>query len=197
MTSRTTPFDRGRAALIAAGVSLVMLSAGQTAAAGTTAPAVPDTFKGAAASTTVTLVTGDRVTLSDLGGGQQTVTVDRAKGATGAIRSQIADGRVTVVPDEARPYLASGALDPRLFDVTGLVAQGITGDLPLIVTYGGKGARTAAGGARGGARGPRPAGGGRGGGRGAPARPRPTAPGSGSAVRVRARAPARGPARRA
>ncbi|MFG2834392.1 S8 family serine peptidase [Streptomyces zaomyceticus] len=145
MTSRTTPFDRGRAALIAAGISLVMLSGGQTAAAGTTtASAVPDTFKGAAASTTVTLVTGDRVTLTELGGGRQTVTVDRAEGATGAIRSQISNGRVTVVPDEARPYLASGALDPRLFDVTGLVEQGVTGELPLIVTYGGKGARTAA-----------------------------------------------------
>ncbi|MFD7959333.1 S8 family serine peptidase [Streptomyces zaomyceticus] len=145
MTSRTTPFDRGRAALIAAGISLVMLSAGQTAAAGTTtASAVPDTFKGAAASTTVTLVTGDRVTLTDLGSGRQTVTVDRAEGATGAIRSQISNGRVTVIPDEARPYLASGALDPRLFDVTGLVEQGVTGELPLIVTYGGKGARTAA-----------------------------------------------------
>lgn len=126
MTSRTTPFDRGRAALIAAGVSLVMLSTGQTAAAGTTTSAVPDTFK-ATASTTVTLVTGDRVTLTDLGGGRKTVTVDRAEGATGAIRSRIDDGRVTVVPDEARPYLDSGALDPRLFDVTGLVEQGVTG----------------------------------------------------------------------
>ncbi|MEV4938970.1 S8 family serine peptidase [Streptomyces zaomyceticus] len=145
MTSRTTPFDRGRAALIAAGISLVVLSAGQTAAAGTTtASAVPDTFKGAAASTTVTLVTGDRVTLTELGGGRQTVTVDRAEGTTGAIRSRISNGRVTVVPDEARPYLASGALDPRLFDVTGLVEQGVTGELPLIVTYGGKDARTAA-----------------------------------------------------
>ncbi|MEU7702143.1 hypothetical protein [Streptomyces sp. NPDC039028] len=127
MTSRTTPFDRGRAALIAAGVSLVMLSAGQTAAAGTTATAVPDTFKRTAAGSTVTLVTGDRVTLTDLGGGRQTVTVDRAAGATGAIRSRISNGRVTVVPDEARPYLDSGALDPRLFDVTGLVEQGVTG----------------------------------------------------------------------
>ncbi|MEU2114613.1 S8 family serine peptidase [Streptomyces sp. NPDC016459] len=143
MTSRSTPFDRGRAALLAAGVSLVLLSAGQTAAAGTTTPAVPDTFK-AAASATVTLVTGDRVTLTDLGGGQQTVTVDRAEGATGAIRSRITDGRVTVVPDEARPYLASGVLDPRLFDVTGLVEQGVTGELPLIVTYGGRNARSAA-----------------------------------------------------
>ncbi|MGW2301463.1 S8 family serine peptidase [Streptomyces sp. NPDC001809] len=149
MTSRPTPFGRGRAALIAAGVSLVMLSAGQTAAAGTTAPAVPDTFRRTAAGSTVTLVTGDRVTLTDLGGGRQTVTVDRAAGATGAIRSRIANGRVTVVPDEARPYLDSGALDPRLFDVTGLVEQGVTGELPLIVTYGGKGARATAAAPRG------------------------------------------------
>ncbi|MGA5194622.1 S8 family serine peptidase [Streptomyces exfoliatus] len=148
MTSRTTPFGRGRVALLAAGVSLVMLPAGQTAAAGTTASAVPETFR-AATSATVTLVTGDRVTLTDLGGGQQTVTVDRAEGATGAIRSRIADGRVTVVPDEARPYLESGALDPRLFDVTGLVEQGVTGELPLIVTYGGRHARTTAGTPRG------------------------------------------------
>ncbi|WP_426363720.1 S8 family serine peptidase [Streptomyces sp. E-08] len=144
MTSRTTPFDRGRAALIAAGVSLVMLSAGQTASAANTAPTVPDTFRASATSTTVTLVTGDRVTLTELGDGNRTVTVDRAKGATGAIRTRTANGRVTVVPDEARPYLDSGALDPRLFDVTGLVEQGITGELPLIVSYGGKGARTAA-----------------------------------------------------
>ncbi|MFE1547447.1 S8 family serine peptidase [Streptomyces sp. NPDC058718] len=149
MTSRITPFARGRAGLLAAGVSLVMLSAGQTAAAGNTASAVPDTFKASATSSTVTLVTGDRVTLTDLGGGKQTVTVDRAKGATGAIRSQIADGRVTVIPDEARPYLASGALDPRLFDVTGLVEQGVTGELPLIVTYGAKDARAAASAPRG------------------------------------------------
>ncbi len=148
MTSRTTPFGRGRVALLAAGVSLVMLPAGQTAAAGTATSAVPETFR-AATSATVTLVTGDRVTLTDLGGGQQTVTVDRAEGATGAIRSRIADGRVTVVPDEARPYLDSGALDPRLFDVTGLVEQGVTGELPLIVTYGGKHARTTAGTPRG------------------------------------------------
>ncbi|MFD3660745.1 S8 family serine peptidase [Streptomyces sp. NPDC058659] len=147
MTSRITPFGRGRAGLFAAGISLVMLSAGQTAAApGTTTP-VPATFtgaKGTGTTATVTLVTGDRVTLTDLGGGKQTVTVDRAEGATGAIRSRIADGRVTVVPDEAAPYVASGALDPRLFDVTGLVEQGITGELPLIVTYGAKSARAAA-----------------------------------------------------
>ncbi|MCX2179690.1 S8 family serine peptidase [Streptomyces sp. SKN60] len=145
------PSAGGRAALLAAGLSLVLLSAGQTSAA-----TVPATFArgadgaGAAdraagsASTTVTLVTGDRVTLTDLGGGRQTVTVDRAKGATGAVRTETANGRVTVIPDEARPYLAAGVLDRRLFDVTGLVEQGITGDLPLIVTHG-TGTRAAAG----------------------------------------------------
>ncbi|MGW1008857.1 S8 family serine peptidase [Streptomyces termitum] len=140
----TAPLFRGRAGLLAAGVSLVMLSAGQTAAA-PAAPAapVPGTFAGPAASTTVTLVTGDRVTLTPLDGGRRTVTVDRAKGATGAVRTQVSDGRVTVVPDEARPYLDSGVLDPRLFDVTGLAEQGVTGTLPLIVTYGGKNARAA------------------------------------------------------
>ncbi|MGW2085587.1 S8 family serine peptidase, partial [Streptomyces sp. NPDC001880] len=145
------PSAGGRAALLAAGLSLVLLSAGQTAAAPDTAPetapdtaSVPATFTGAqGASTTVTLITGDRVTLTDLGGGQKTVTVDRVKGATGAVRNETVNGRVTVIPDEARPYLEAGLLDRRLFDVTGLVEQGITGDLPLIVTHG-KGARTAA-----------------------------------------------------
>ncbi|MEU9706561.1 S8 family serine peptidase [Streptomyces sp. NPDC047981] len=139
------PSAGGRAGLLAAGISLVLLAAGQTAAAGpATAPAVPDTFTNAAArSATVTLVTGDRVTVTELGGGKKAVTVDRAKGATGAVRSEIANGRVTVVPDEARPYLDSGVLDERLFDVSGLIEQGITDELPLIVTHG-KGARAAA-----------------------------------------------------
>ncbi|WP_137989466.1 S8 family serine peptidase [Streptomyces vilmorinianum] len=141
------PSAGGRAGLLAAGLSLVLLTAGQTAAAGaataTATATVPDTFTGAAPSATVTLVTGDRVTVTELDGGKKTVTVERAKGATGAVRSEIVNGRVTVVPDEARPYLDSGVLDRRLFDVSGLIEQGLTGELPLIVTYG-KGARAAA-----------------------------------------------------
>ncbi|MFG2769008.1 S8 family serine peptidase [Streptomyces sp. NPDC048350] len=139
------PSAGGRAGLLAAGISLVLLTAGQTAAAGGAAtPAVPDTFKGPAAqSATVTLITGDRVTVTELGGGRKTVTVDRAEGATGAVRSEISDGRVTVVPDEARPYLDSGVLDRRLFDVSGLIEQGVSDELPLIVTHG-RGARAAA-----------------------------------------------------
>jgi subtilisin family serine protease len=99
------------------------------------------------ATRTVTLVTGDRVTVGDLGGGRQTVTVERPEGATGAVHTRSAGGRTTVVPDEALPYLRDGSLDARLFDIGELLEQGLadteTGELPLIVTYG-KGARTAA-----------------------------------------------------
>ncbi|MFG2112187.1 S8 family serine peptidase [Streptomyces sp. NPDC048718] len=148
------PSAAGRAGLLAAGLSLALLTAGQTPA-GAVSPAVPDTFRSAAApaSTTVTLVTGDRVTVTDLGGGRQTVTVDRAPGATGIVRTETVDGRTSVIPDEALPYLTSGALDRRLFDVTGLIEQGLTGDLPLIVTQNpGSGSGSDSGKGNGGAR---------------------------------------------
>ncbi|MEU8763988.1 S8 family serine peptidase [Streptomyces sp. NPDC048659] len=144
----------GTAGLLAAGLSLLLLTVGQTPAGAAEPAAVPDTFRsapaapaasGPAGSVTVTLVTGDRVTLADAGGGHRTVTVERPPGATGAVRSETVDGKVTVIPDEARPYLDSGVLDRRLFDVSGLVEQGVTGRTPLIVTYGnGRGARAAA-----------------------------------------------------
>ncbi|MEV0121452.1 S8 family serine peptidase [Streptomyces sp. NPDC050703] len=137
----------GRAAVL--GLVFALLPAGQSVAEGPAADAPPQ--RTARAAHTVTLVTGDRVTVTPLPGGRQTVTVERPPGASGAVRSRISDGNVTVVPDEARPYLRSGALDERLFDVSGLIRQGYAGKagakrvpLPLIVTYG-KEARGAAG----------------------------------------------------
>ncbi|MFF9620431.1 S8 family serine peptidase [Streptomyces griseosporeus] len=132
---------RRGATLLSAGLVLALLPAGGAVAE--TPRSVPRT---AAASRTVTLVTGDRVTVTDLGGGKRTVSVERPRGATGAVRTRVADGEITVVPDEALPYLRAGRLDRRLFDVGGLIRQGLTddrtGELPLIVTYG-KGARAA------------------------------------------------------
>ncbi|MEU5095007.1 S8 family serine peptidase [Streptomyces sp. NPDC020996] len=97
-----------------------------------------------AVARTVTLVTGDKVTVTDLGNGRRTVAVARPRGAVGAVRTRVSDGRITVVPDEALPYLRAGTLDPRLFDLDGLLRQGLadgrTGELPLIVTWD-KGAR--------------------------------------------------------
>ncbi|MFF3956608.1 S8 family serine peptidase [Streptomyces sp. NPDC001890] len=150
-----------RAGLMSAGLALILLPtgmAGQAAAAGPDggSQAAAHTSAGAARPTatahvthTVTLVTGDKVTVTDLGRGRGTVSVDRPEDATGAVRTETANGHITVVPDEALPYLRAGTLDARLFDVTELIRQGFAdGDegaadgLPLIVTYDRK-ARTA------------------------------------------------------
>lgn len=146
----TGPVRRG-AALLSAGLVIALLPTGTSAAQDP--PPDPARSRTAAARTaaadaarTVTLVTGDRVTVTDLGGGRKTVAVERPEGATGAVRTSSFGGRTTVVPDEALPYLRDGSLDERLFDVGALLEQGLadseTGELPLIVTYG-KGVRAA------------------------------------------------------
>ncbi|MFJ8824695.1 S8 family serine peptidase [Streptomyces sp. NPDC102467] len=138
------PAARRGAALLSAGIAFALLPAGGAQAA--PAPA-PKATKAAAAAHTVTLVTGDKVTVTELGGDKKTVTVERAKGATGAVRTQVAHGDVSVVPDEARAYLAAGTLDARLFNVSELIRQGLADGkadaTPLIVTYGSKAARSA------------------------------------------------------
>ncbi|MFH8463455.1 S8 family serine peptidase [Streptomyces sp. NPDC017991] len=130
-------------ALASAGLVFALLPSGG-AGADVQDTGVPPRTRAASAARTVTLVTGDRVTVTELGGGKRTVTVERAKGATGAVRTQTANGALTVVPDEALPYLRAGTLDRRLFDVGELIRQGLadreTDALPLIVTYK-KGAR--------------------------------------------------------
>ncbi|MFD5287105.1 S8 family serine peptidase [Streptomyces rochei] len=147
----TGPVRRG-AALLSAGLVIALLPAGTAAAqepssASAHPPAADARTDARTAARTVTLVTGDRVTVGDLGGGRKTVTVERPEGATGAVHTRSSDGRTTVVPDEALPYLRDGSLDPRLFDIGALLEQGLadseTGELPLIVTYG-KGERAAA-----------------------------------------------------
>ncbi|MFF1709171.1 S8 family serine peptidase [Streptomyces sp. NPDC058268] len=148
--TRSPAWRRARL-LPAVGLAFALLPTGQAATAAPSGVpqgrATPATAAARAAHT-VTLVTGDKVTVTELGGGKKTVTVDRPAGATGAVRSEIAGDRITVVPDEARPYLSAGTLDKRLFDVTELIRQGLGDEkgraLPLIVTYE-KDARRAAG----------------------------------------------------
>ncbi|MET9497033.1 S8 family serine peptidase [Streptomyces sp. NPDC006552] len=144
------PAARRGAALLSAGIACALLPGGGAQAAPTAAARTTTVTKAAKAATaahTVTLVTGDKVTVTELGGGKKAVTVDRAKGATGAVRTQVVRGDVHVVPDEARPYLAAGTLDARLFDVSALIRQGLADGkadaTPLIVTYGGTAARGA------------------------------------------------------
>ncbi|WP_112620041.1 S8 family serine peptidase [Micromonospora saelicesensis] len=90
-------------------------------------------------STTVTLITGDRVT----------VTASGASVRPGAGREDVQflvqreRGRLTVTPTDAVPLLRSGRVDRRLFDVTGLVEAGYDDvhrdTLPLLVAYGSTG----------------------------------------------------------
>nr|WP_221382956.1 S8 family serine peptidase [Actinoplanes polyasparticus] len=84
---------------------------------------------------TVTLITGDRVTLA---GGAVTVTPGPGRSGIPMATSTVG-GRTRVVPADALPLLRADKLDARLFDVTGLVAAGYDdrrADLPLIAGRG-------------------------------------------------------------
>ncbi|WP_232519739.1 S8 family serine peptidase [Actinosynnema pretiosum] len=83
----------------------------------------------------VTLITGDRVRFA----GERVLSVEPGPGRErSVVRSHARDGRLRVVPADAAPLLGAGRLDPRLFDVTGLVEAGYDDarrdDVPLIVT---------------------------------------------------------------
>jgi subtilisin family serine protease len=152
MSRLTRPVAGGLATVVAAG----MLAAWQPTAgaspgtsAATAAP-VGATNAAAASSSrtgstsadathTVTLITGDVVTVTDRGAGPGTATVQPAKGSDGGVQIQMIGRDLHVVPDEALPYLASGRLDEDLFNVTELISQGYddagTDVLPLIVQY--------------------------------------------------------------
>ncbi|GAA2219401.1 S8 family serine peptidase [Micromonospora olivasterospora] len=102
------------------------------AGSNSTAPAGP----AAGRPSTVTLVTGDRVTLTASGA----VSVRPGAGRDGLrFLVQRAAGRVDVLPQDALPLLRSGRVDRRLFDVTGLVEAGYDDAhrdiLPLLVSY--------------------------------------------------------------
>ena len=96
---------------------------------------------------TVTLLTGDVVTVTGKKSGCPTVSVLPAAKSEVLSRSCGPDGHVRVVPAEVAPLLGT-VLDRDLFDVTTLIANGYddahTKDLPLIVRPGTSAARTAA-----------------------------------------------------
>ncbi|WP_052439388.1 S8 family serine peptidase [Streptacidiphilus jiangxiensis] len=87
----------------------------------------------------VTLITGDTVTVTALADGRSVATVHQVQGSTGGVLTQTVGKDLYVYPAEALPYVASGALDKRLFDVSLLIADGYddahTAQLPLIVQY--------------------------------------------------------------
>ncbi|MFY1669249.1 S8 family serine peptidase [Plantactinospora sp. WMMB334] len=93
-----------------------------------------------AGTRTVSLITGDRVTVTaDL-----KASVEAGPGRTGMgfLTRRVGD-RLHVIPTDALVLLRGGRLDERLFDVTALLEFGYDrrGDLPLLATYTGADAR--------------------------------------------------------
>ncbi|MFD4506309.1 S8 family serine peptidase [Streptomyces sp. NPDC058457] len=89
---------------------------------------------------TVTLITGDTVTLTVGPDGKNAVDVRRGKGREAAtFLSSEKNGEISVLPADAIPLIKAGRLDPALFNVSQLVAQGYTdaktGSTPVIATY--------------------------------------------------------------
>ncbi|MFF3949575.1 S8 family serine peptidase [Streptomyces sp. NPDC001902] len=100
-------------------------------------------------ATTVRLITGDRVTVSDAPNGKKTASVQRAPGREDVFFQMTEKGgALTVLPSDAAVLVRTGQLDEGLFDVAGLVAQGYdeahTDALPLIVSAPKGSARAAA-----------------------------------------------------
>jgi hypothetical protein len=80
---------------------------------------------------TVTLLTGDQITVSGSGG--QRVSVRRGAGREKVgFLTRRDRGDLSVVPTDAVTPLAAGRVDPRMFDVTDLLRAG-GADLPLVV----------------------------------------------------------------
>ncbi|MFE1404066.1 S8 family serine peptidase [Streptomyces sp. NPDC058770] len=96
---------------------------------------------GAGSVVRTTLITGDEVTARV--GADGTVSVVAVRPGPGreemTFTQRGAGGSVSLVPQDAVAPLRAGFLDPRLFDITGLVAQGYddahSPRLPLIVMY--------------------------------------------------------------
>ncbi len=87
-----------------------------------------------AGARTVTLITGDKVTVT----GPTSAAVEPGEGRERVtFLTDVARGRLRVLPDDAAPLVRAGRLDPRLFDVTGLLELGYDDsrkELPLLVT---------------------------------------------------------------
>jgi hypothetical protein len=115
----------------------VSLPAALLAGPHTPAQATPDSSGGGTSSSrTITLLTGDRVTVDSRG----RAAVEPAEGREDIVfATQRVDGHVRVIPSDAELLLARGRIDARLFDVTALIGMGYDdrgrADLPLIVTH--------------------------------------------------------------
>ncbi|MEV8633806.1 S8 family serine peptidase [Streptosporangium sp. NPDC051023] len=86
---------------------------------------------GASGTNGVTLITGDRVTIAGRG-----YHIEPGPGRNVGFTRQVLGGHLYVIPSDARPLIADGTLDRRLFDITQLLewryGDADRTDIPLI-----------------------------------------------------------------
>lgn len=133
--------QRGRR-LIAFGGSVVLAASAVAAAPTSATPEEPvDLAPAEAVEHEVTLVTGDVVTVATRPGAENpAITVDSSGPSGGHASVYEEDGDTHVVPLAAYPLLEADAVDPSLFNIDGLIAQGLddasVDEIPLIVQAG-------------------------------------------------------------
>ena len=114
-------------------------NASSTSSAGAAGAAGAAPTAAAAPEGRITLITGDVVTLRKTSSGATERRVDPAPGREHlAFSLQERGGELSVIPADMLPLIAAGQLDPQLFDVTRLLADGHGDDrrrdIPLLVT---------------------------------------------------------------
>ncbi|WP_326657828.1 S8 family serine peptidase [Streptomyces sp. NBC_00385] len=118
-------------------VSGLAIAPPPTWASGSPPSPAPKTV-GQATTESVTLITGDQVTLSGVGGQKVVQVTDPQGGAPGFRTHQLGDD-LYVVPDTAAPLIAEDRVDEQLFNVTKLIADRYddahSSSIPLIVSY--------------------------------------------------------------
>ncbi|WP_245736264.1 S8 family serine peptidase [Micromonospora pattaloongensis] len=119
-------------------LSGLLLAAGHPAGAAPSDPAPRPRPAKTTTPVTVTLLTGDRVTVSGADAGRAAVRPGPGRDGLRFVVER-ERGELYVVPQDAQPLLRGGTLDRRLFNVTALVRSGYhdaaRDSLPLIVTY--------------------------------------------------------------
>ncbi|MBP2327836.1 subtilisin family serine protease [Kibdelosporangium banguiense] len=109
--------------------------------AGTAIPANAEPADDPPAGNVVTLITGDKVSVTEFGAGRRAVAVTPGKNRSDVtFYKQSQDGGdVTIIPSDVVGLLHDGTLDPRLFNVTGLIRDRFddahSASLPLIITH--------------------------------------------------------------
>src|SRR5487761_164446 len=122
--------------VVALAVAIGPPSAAADVGGGRTGQLLAASTAAAGPSTTMTLITGDKIRVTGKPGSQSAQVVQSSQGASAMSTVQFRRGNdLYVIPGTAVPLVAAGKLDENLFDVSELVRDGYTGaTLPVLVS---------------------------------------------------------------